>query len=187
MANLKNMIPFIIEWESGVKDPTADNKTLFQKATKRGVANDPADAGGATLVGVTIATFQEYRRRKGKGNATEKDLARLTYEEWLEILQTMFWDRWKADQIQDQKVAEILVDWVWASGKYGITIPQRLLGVTVDGVVGPKTLAAVNSREPRQLFSAIKQERVAYIDHICRNRPANLRFRKGWLRRLNSI
>jgi len=33
-----------------------------------------------------------------------------------------FWDKWKADLIKDQSIANILVDWVWGSGKYGITI-----------------------------------------------------------------
>lgn len=187
MAQLEKMIPFIIQWESGVQDASVDNETLFSRARAKGVVNDPADAGGATLVGVTIATFQEYRRRKGLRRGTEKDLARLSYAEWLEILQTMFWDRWKADQILDQKVAEILVDWVWASGAYGVTIPQRVLGVKADGIVGPKTLAAVNSHNPKELFAAVKQERIDYVDRICRRRPANLRFRTGWLRRINSI
>ena len=31
-----------------------------------------------------------------------------------------------------------------------------MLGVTVDGIVGPKTIAAVNSRNPRELFDQIK-------------------------------
>ena len=187
MAHLEKMIPFIIEWESGVKDASASNETLFSRARARGVVNDPADAGGATLVGVTIATFRDYRRRKGLGKGTEKDLGRLSYAEWLEILRTMYWDRWKADRIRDQKVAEILVDWVWASGAYGVTIPQRVLGVKADGIVGEETLAAVNSRDPKEFFNKIKQERIAYVDRICRRRPANLRFRNGWLRRINAL
>ena len=187
MAQLEKMIPFIIEWESGVKDATVTNETLFYRARAKGVVNDPADSGGATLVGVTIATFQEYCRRKGLGTVTEKELKGLCYAEWQEILQTMFWNRWQADMIVCQKVAEILVDWVWASGSYGVTIPQKILGVETDGIVGPKTLAAVNSRHPDILFARIKQERIAYIDRICRNRPANLRFRNGWLRRINAI
>ncbi len=99
----------------------------------------------------------------------------------------MFWDRWQADQIANQHVAEILVDWVWTSGSYGITIPQRLLGVKADGIVGPKTLAALNHQNPNEIFQKIKQSRISYIDQICLRRPANTKFRTGWLRRLNSL
>ena len=68
----------------------------------------------------------------------------------------MYWDRWKADEIKSQSIADILVDWVWASEVHGIKIPHDLVGVIPDGIVGPKTLAAVNSRNPRELFDQIK-------------------------------
>ena len=117
-----------------------------------------------------------------------------------------YWDRWKADQIQSQKVANILVDWVWGSGKHGIVIPQRLLGVKDDGIVGNKTLSAVNFADPDQLFEAIFQARVDFFNDITRTSIAkyekkigrkateselmkhtNKRFLKGWLNRLNDI
>ena len=187
MAHLEKIIPFLIFWETGVRDNSADNETLFRKARAKGISKDPADRGGATLVGVTIATYREYCRRKGRTVSSTSDLSKLSYPVWLDILKTMFWDRWQADHISDQRVAEMLVDWVWTSGSYGITIPQKILGVKPDGIVGPKTLAAVNSRDPTELFLALRKERIAYIDRICASRPTNLRFRSGWLRRLNAL
>lgn len=187
MAQLEKMIPFLLFWEAGVKDTTADNETLFIKARNRGISKDSVDRGGATFAGVTIGTYKDYCCRKGKPNPTEADLASLRYVGWLDILKTMFWDRWQADNIMDQRVAHMLVDWVWTSGSYGITIPQKTLGVKADGIVGPKTLAAVNSRNPSALLDLLKRERISYIDRICASRPANLRFRTGWLRRINEI
>lgn len=187
MAKIEGIIPFLIFWETGVKDASADNENLFAKARAKGISKDLADRGGATLAGVTIGTYRDYCRRKGMSVPSEKELARLSYQEWLDILKVMFWDRWQADDIIDQRVAEMLVDWVWTSGVYGVTIPQHVLGVKADGVVGPKTLAAVNSSDPKELLDTVKQERIAYVDRICRRRPANLRFRTGWLRRINSI
>ncbi len=139
------------------------------------------------MVGITFGTYREYCARKKKPAPTATTLSKLTYTEWFEILKTMFWDRWQADQIANQHVAEILVDWVWTSGSYGITIPQRLLGVKADGIVGPKTLAALNHQNPNEIFQKIKQSRISYIDQICLRRPANTKFRTGWLRRLNSL
>ncbi len=187
MAQIESLIPFLILWETGVSDPTATPEALFSKARRKGVVCDPADRGGATLVGITIGTYKEYCRRKGRISPAEADFGRLGFDEWLDILKTMFWDRWRADEIRSQRVAHFLVDWVWTSGAYGITIPQRLLGVTPDGIVGPKTLAALHSRDASALLSLLKKERIAYIDRICAARPANERFRTGWLRRINAI
>ena len=134
-----------------------------------GFVNDPADLGGATNMGVTIGTW------KSCGYVVNR------------VLKPHYWDRWKADEIKSQSVANILVDWVWASGAHGIKIPQRLLGVTVDGIVGPKTLAAVNARNPRELFDMIKIARFDFIEDICRSRPANNKFKRGWMNRINDL
>ena len=187
MANVEKLVPFIIQFETGVTPAGLTGEKLFEKARKTGYANDPDDLGGATMVGVTIATYKEYCRKKGYPVPTIDRLRNMTYAQWLDILKTMFWDRWQADKIANQSVAEILVDWVWASGKYGITIPQQVLGVTVDGVVGSKTLAALNKQNPAQFFARIVAERKAFIDRICTSRPTNNKYKRGWLHRLNTI
>lgn len=187
MADIKKLVPFIIQFEAGIDPFGLTGEKLFEKARRTGYANDPDDLGGATMVGVTIATYKEYCRKKGYPVPTIDRLRNMTYAQWLDILKTMFWDRWQADKIANQSIAEILVDWVWASGKYGITIPQQILGVTVDGVVGSKTLAAVNRQNQAQFFARIMEERKAYIDRICTSRPINNKYKRGWLRRLNAI
>jgi len=187
MANVEKLVPFIIQFEAGINPAGLTGKKLFEKARKTGYANDPDDLGGATMVGVTIATYKEYCRKKGYPVPTIEQLRNMTYAQWLDILKNMFWDRWQADKIANQSIAEILVDWVWASGKYGITIPQQVLGVTVDGIVGPKTLAALNKQNPAQFFNRIVAERKAYIDRICASRPINNKYKRGWLNRLNAI
>lgn len=187
MANVEKLVPFIIQFEAGVTPAGLTGERLFEKARTTGYANDPDDLGGATMVGVTLATYTEYCRKKGYPCPTTEPLRGMTYAQWLDILKTMFWDRWRADEIANQSIAEILVDWVWASGKYGITIPQQVLGVTVDGIVGSKTLAAVNRQNPAQFFARIMAERKAYIDRICASRPVNNKYKRGWLRRLNAI
>lgn len=168
MANVEKLAPLILKWEGGF-------------------VNDPDDLGGATNKGVTLSTYMQYCRKKGYPVPTAERLKNLSDREWTEILKTMYWDRWKADQIESQSVADILVDWVWASGNYGIKIPQKLLGVTVDGIVGPKTIDAVNLRNPRELFDMIKIARFDYIEDICRKRPANNKFKRGWLNRINDF
>jgi len=171
MADINEYIPLLFKWEGGY-------------------VNDSADSGGPTNKGVTLKTWQAYGYDKtGDGIIDEADLKRIRQEEIVEyILRPHYWNRWRADEIQSQAIANILVDWVWCSGKYGITFPQGILGVPRDGIVGEKTLATVNNFPDQEaLFEKIKQVRRAYLNMICIDRPANKRFLKGWLNRLNDF
>lgn len=164
MANHKILESFVLKWEGGF-------------------VNDKDDLGGATNMGVTLATYRSVFGNK----KTVKDLKRMTRVQWGVIFKMYYWDKWKADDIKDQNVANILVDWLWCSGSYGIKIPQKVLGVSIDGIVGTKTIAAINARDGRELFDTIRQERKDYIDSICQARPQNMKFKKGWLNRINSL
>lgn len=171
MADVKILALFILSWEGGF-------------------VNDKDDLGGATNKGVTISTWKSCGYDKdGDGDIDVDDLHLLTHEDVIKcVLKPHYWDRWKADLITSQSIANILVDWVWASGKNGIVIPQKILGVKPDGIVGIKTLTAVNNFENQEsLFLSIKKARIDFIDTICTKRPANNKFKKGWLRRINSI
>lgn len=163
MAKSEILIPFIKSWEGGF-------------------VNHPNDKGGATNKGITIGTFRSVY---GQGKSVE-DLKRITDAQWQYIFRRLYWNRWQADDIASQSIANLLVDWVWLSGRYGITIPQALLGVKVDGIAGPKTVAAINACEPSLLFRQLWSDRKAYIGMIA-SKPGQSVFLKGWMRRLNSI
>lgn len=169
MANIKNLIPHILKWEGGW-------------------SNDPADKGGPTMKGVTLAVYTAYRNKKGLKPPTQIQLKNISQEEWENILKNMYWDRWKADQINSQSIANLLVDWVWTSGLYGIKYPQKVLGVKDDGIVGPKTLEAVNNYpDQKALFNKLWLRRKEHFVSIANSRPANKKFLKGWLNRLNDL
>lgn len=170
MADIYKLAPFILKWEGGF-------------------VNDPVDKGGATNMGVTIGTWRSVGYDKdGDGDIDVDDLLRLTKEDVIErVLRPHYWNRWRADEINNQSVANILVDWVWASGAHGIRRPQRILGVTADGIVGPKTIAAVNSMDPMELHFRIKNDRIRFIDEICKANPSQERFRRGWLNRIDEL
>lgn len=188
MADIEKLIPFIIKWEAGGTQQRNETPSMFFERRRRaGFANDPNDLGGATQTGITIATYREYCRRKCISEPTVENLKRIPYSTWKDVLKTMYWDRWKADKIESQGVANILVDWVWASGNYGITKPQALLKVVADGIVGPKTLAAVNGRSPLSLFGQIKVARIEFVENIVRKNPSQKKWLKGWKNRINDI
>ncbi len=187
MAKVELIVPFILKWETGTTGVGLTNEALFTKAKKHGFSCDPDDLGGATMCGVTLNTYADYCRRKGYPRPTVERLKRISYADWLAILKTLYWDRWKADQIHSQSVAEMVVDWLWCSGSYGVKLPQKILGVSIDGIVGPKTVAAVNAKDPANLFAALRQERLDFIDRICHSRPANRKYRTGWINRINDL
>lgn len=162
MADYKKLIPTVLKFEGGF-------------------ANHPLDPGGATNSGVTLSTFRSvYGKDK-----TVQDLKNMTMEQWEYIFKKKFWDRWKADDIDSQAIANLLVDWTWASGIYGIKYPQEVLGVKTDGIVGLKTLAAINYYpNKKELFDKLWNRRKKHFEDIVKNRPQSKVFLKGWLRRL---
>ena len=165
MADYKKLIPIIKRWEGGY-------------------VNHPLDKGGCTNSGVTISA---YRYAFGKSKTCE-DLKNMKEEEWEYIFKTNYWDRWKADEINNQSVANICVDYVWASGVYGIKYIQQILGVTADGIVGKKTLAALNGyKNQKLLFEKIWARRKYHFETIVKRNPSQKVFLRGWLRRLDAF
>lgn len=184
MANFDRLAPFILHWETGARITGTDPVAAYAKASAKGVIDDPNDRGGPTMCGVTIGTFTEWCLKNGRRRPTVTDLARMDYKTWREIAKSGFWNRCQADAITSQGVANMLVDWCYTSGSYAITHTQRALGVKVDGVIGPKTLAALNGVQ-EIVFRLIKTARVAYYRSIAKgNQARNL---TGWLNRTESI
>lgn len=150
------------------------------KKWEGGFGNDPDDAGGATYMGVTLATFQQYYGE----DKTVNDLKHMTEVQWKRIMKGGFWDKCWADQIQNQSIAEIFVDWCINSGTGMIKKVQGMVGTKADGIVGPKTIFAINGANQMRLHFQIKAARAEYYAYIVRNRPSNTKFYDGWMNRL---
>lgn len=169
MADVNKLVPHILKWEGGF-------------------VNDPDDLGGATNKGVTFKTYKLYRNRKGLPIPSVGDLKRLSNDEFTDILKTMFWDACRTDEINSQSVANAIVDWAWHSGTTTAAKEiQRVLGVKADGIIGNITLSAINSQSPLPLFGKIKAARVKYIERICKSRPENQKYYRGWMNRINDL
>lgn len=164
MADYKKLIPIVKKYEGG----WAGN----------------IDGKQCTNSGVTLATFRNYYGRNKNCN----DLRKLTNEQWENIFVNGYWNRWKADSINNQSIASLLVDWLWVSGVYGIKYPQRILGVVDDGVVGKKTLAAINDYpDKKELFDKLWQRRKKHFEAIANSNPSKKKFLRGWYNRLNAF
>ena len=94
MAQVKILTPFILKHEGGF-------------------VNHPNDPGGATNMGITMGTWKSQGYDKdGDGKIDVKDLKLITVDDVTKILKNNYWNRWFADQIDSQAVANTLVDWV---------------------------------------------------------------------------
>jgi lysozyme family protein len=166
MAKIEQLVPFILKWEGGF-------------------SNDPADTGGATMRGITWKTFREYRSSRGQPAPTLADLKAMSMAEWTDILRTRYWDPWQADRIESQAVANLLVGWGWGSG-VGTAVRQlqQLLKLDADGIVGPKTLGAINGPDEVELFRRIWLARKDFFVDIVKRNPSQIKFLSGWLNRL---
>lgn len=164
MAKAELLVPKILRWEGGF-------------------VNDPDDAGGATNKGVTIATFRKFYG----ADATVAQLQKITDQQWLHIFRVGYWEKFRADEIEDQSVANICVDWLYNSGIVAIKRVQKIVGVEDDGIVGTKTIAAINKREADPLFYQIRAARIAFVETIARNKPSQRKFLQGWKNRILSF
>lgn len=156
-------------------------KNIFR--LEGGYVNHPNDKGGCTNKGITIETFRSFY---GK-DMTCSDLKSITDEQAETIYKNNYWNPCWGDKIYCHKIAELLVDWAINSGvKTAIKGIQRIVGVDVDGVMGPKTLKAINDYPVKPLFDKLKEERKLFYENIVKKNPSQEVFLKGWLNRLNS-
>jgi lysozyme family protein len=167
-AKIEKLAPVVVKWEGGY-------------------VNDPADKGGPTNMGVTLNTWKHVGYDKDNdGDIDAADIKLLRKEDFKSVLK-IYWNKWQADNINNQSIANILVDWYWASGKWGIVIPQRIMGLSQDGIVGPKTIARVNEliqKDAESFFYEIYNSREVFFENIVKNNPTQKKFLKGWKNRL---
>lgn len=130
-----------------------------------------------------------YERIIGRPPSIE-DMKSLTKVEAHILFKNEFWDKVRADEIQDQGVAEIIADHaINANPTVTAKIVQRTLNkyfgknLTVDGAIGNQTLQAINSVDDKLLFEKIAQERLNYYKRLSDYQY----FSKSWTSRVYAL
>ncbi len=167
-------------------------------AREGGYVNDPDDPGGATKYGVTIHTM----RRLGldltrDGTVDARDVRALSRAQAEEIFVDHYYHRPGIARLPEVLRASVFDMYVNA-GSNAVKILQRLLrqmghAVTVDGVIGPQTLAATGAAHdaaPRHIADAYGIARRNYYFRLADLRPASRKYARtraggkgGWIRR----
>jgi lysozyme family protein len=135
-----------------------------------GYSNNPKDPGGETMWGVTARVARAY----GYTGAM-KDLPRATAKE---IAKKLYWDPLKCD-LFDPRVAFQIFDANYNGGHVVIWM-QGASGAGADGLIGPKTIAAVQGTSPWKFILHFNSLRLTYYTSL----STWLTFGKGWARRV---
>jgi lysozyme family protein len=157
----------------------------FQKALaavlvhEGGWSDHPADPGGATMKGVTLANFRRYV----KADATKSDLRKITDEQLAMVYRRFFWDA-VAGAVLPDGVDYAVFDFAVNSGpKRAAEYLQRVVGATPDGKIGPATLKAVGTVSKNAVIGGLCDARMAFLQRLG-TWPT---FGKGWTRRVEGV
>lgn len=190
----------------------ADFTTAYSltKGNEGGYANHPADRGGETYAGISRNNFPKWEGWKiidqlklGRGIAQlDKALAaNIQLQESVQrFYKTNFWDINKLDQVKSQPIANELFD---TGVNMGVGIASRFLqralnmtnrnqalyrDVSVDGIVGPATLTAVNNHPaPQLVYKVLNVLQGARYVEILERAPAQEIFANSWFSRVDFV
>ncbi len=151
----------------------------FDKAFKKvighegGYVNDPDDNGGETKYGISKRAYPQI------------DIKNLTLDGAKEIYKKDYWTRLKCDDINSEQIAIELFDMGVNSGnKTAVKIAQSILDIAIDGIIGTKTIAAINEIDEEKFLLAFKLGRVARYVDICNKNKTQSKFLLGWCNRV---
>ena len=164
-SNFGKVQPIIDKWEGGYVD-------------------NPQDPGGATNMGVTIRTLSRWRGRQ----VSKAEVMALTRDEVWKIMKAYYYDVVRGDDLPLPVAVAAHNAAVLSGPSASAKFLQRALlqlgvQISVDGAIGPETVAAVATVEVARLANAFFDLQEAFY----RGLPKFPVFGKGWLNRLNDV
>lgn len=140
-----------------------------------GYSNHPADPGGETMWGIT------KRVARGKGYlGAMRDLPVSLAKQWYK---EDYWDKVQADNMPEALRYSLFDAAVNSGPGQAIKWLQRAVGVTEDGMLGPKTLAAVSKAIPEAVEARMVGYRLMFMTDL-RNWDS---FSEGWAKRIAKL
>lgn len=131
-------------------------------------ANDP---GGETRFGISKRAFPN------------EDIANLSIDRAKDLYRKYYWDSCSCDVLPVWARLMVFDCSVNQGVARAIIFLQRVCGVKTDGVIGPKTLAAVSAIEPQEFISGY----ATYRHRAYASNPRWVHFGKGWSDRLLDV
>ncbi len=156
--------------------PAIDDDISHEIALEGGttLTNNPADAGGRTIYGISEKSNPDLWVNGPPSEAKARQRFMDRY-----VVQPGF------DKVADPQLQAQLIDFGVTSGPaVAITKLQEVIGgLKADGVLGSKTLAALVGRDARKINNSLVCARVNMICKLVGNDRSQLTFLLGWCRR----
>lgn len=154
-----------------------------------GYVNNPADAGGPTKYGITLATLHAWR----KAPVSAYDVEQLTETEARDIYRANYFKGY--DSIKDRALLSLCFDYgvnsgpgAPASSLQTILKREGLYTGAIDGDFGPLSQAALAKvTNWPALFYALKCERYELFMRYIGRRPDQAQFATGWSNRMDGF
>lgn len=133
--------------------------------------DDPLDAGGPTKFGITLRELASWRRHP----VTPQDVANLERPE----ANALYRERYiRPFAILPDGLRQNVVDMgVNAGQDRAARLCQQLIGVAVDGVIGPATAHAAMFRDWTEPYTFM---RIAFYERLIEAKPSQIKWRNGW-------
>ena len=145
-----------------------------------GYVNDPLDSGGRTNLGVTQRVWEEFVGHP----VTETDMKALTPEKIAPMYKLKYWNP-SYCEVLPKGLDYVVFDFAVNAGTgRSVKTLQQAIGCVADGVIGPKTMAAINDANPKDLIAKFSDARADFYQGIVARKPDQARFIKGWLNRV---
>lgn len=159
----------------------------FLQAYERMIANEGGyklssvanDRGGQTYAGISRNNWPNWAGWKDidEGLTPASELVRAFYKQ-------NFWFAISGDYIDAQSIASNLFDFAVNAGpKTAIKLAQIVVGVTPDGVVGNKTLFAINNIDRSMFVALYALAKIARYRDIVTKDKSQAKFLLGWINR----
>ncbi len=158
----------------------------FDEAFKRlighegGYSTDRRDPGNWTGGRVGVGTLKGTKFGLAANTYPNLDIKNLTLAQAKEIYKKDWWDKLGADGMHSAIVFQLWDFAINAGKSRAIKELQQAVGVPADGIIGPQTLAAVNSHDLNDVILSLTAERLKFYTSLSTFKT----YGKGWTNRV---
>lgn len=139
---------------------------------------DKHDKGGRTSYGISAKAHPDAWR---PGPPTKAQARAIYQREYVKPFRALF------DVTSGGVLAALIDDAVLSGVTTAIKRLQAVLRVTIDGVIGPQTIAAVEKVPPNRLQQRVVVNRAIRIARLVQSDVSTLSFLTGWITRVLSL
>lgn len=163
----------------------ADSIT-FDEAFRRlighegGYSTDKRDAGNWTGGKVGVGTLKGTKYGIAANTYPNLDIKNLTIAQAKEIYKKDWWDKLGGNGLHSAITFQLWDFAINAGKKRAVMELQQAVGVTADGVIGPKTMEAVNAQDLNDVILTLTAERLKFYTSL----GTWSTYGKGWTNRV---